>query len=272
MKKDQLRLAIISAFSISTSPLYALTINWVDGPGAGNTKPFSIGAGLTTSSAINATPFTVMPGFPPQFASEFRMIDPNGNVGGGGEKTAFDGVGDESWSFDSNGLMTGTGTAFPGNAGAFAGAAPTANTNPTLDRGTFFKGALFTFLAPTTTSLAGAAHGTSSLSFTRGDNFSIFFPVLEFQWGGSYFPLGINSGGVAFDCIGALAGNVHCAAEYTFDALAGDDPGAAGFDGWTAQWNYFGTMTPHVPQVPLPPAIWLFATGIIGLTGLAKRK
>ncbi len=57
-----------------------------------------------------------------------------------------------------------------------------------------------------------------------------------------YFPLGLNTGGVTFDCTDVLSGNVHCATEYTFDYFSGDDPGAAGFDSLTAQWNNIGCV------------------------------
>lgn len=271
MKKNTLSLAICSALTLGATSSEAVIINWLDGPGAGNTQLFAVGPGLTSASTINSTPFTTA--FADQ-ASEFRMISPfDGNVGGGGEKSPLTGVGDESWRFDnSTGLLTGTGTAFPGNPGTYSGsagsAAPTANTNPTLDRGSSFKGQLFLFLAPTTTSLAGDAYGAASISFTSGDNFAIFFPTLEYQWGGAYFPLGINTGGVTFDCIGALSGNVQCAAEYTINAAMGDDPDNAGFDGWTAQWNYYGTMS----AVPLPAAVWLFGSGLLGLLTIAARR
>ena len=242
MKKNPLSLAIFSALGLGATSADAVIINWLDGPGAGNTQPFNTGPSLTSASIINSTPFTTTSLFigGPD-ASEFRMISPLDNqVGSGGEKSPLTGVGDESWSFaDPTGLMTGTGTAFPGNPGtgssSVGSAAPTANTNPTLDRGSNFKGLLFQFLAPTTTSLAGDAYGAASISFTGGDDFAIFFPTLEYQWGGAYFPLGINTGGVNFDCIGALSGNVQCAAEYTINAALGDDPDNAGFDGWTAQ-------------------------------------
>lgn len=274
MQNNKLSFAVALSLGFCTSSIQAVTINWIDGPGAGNATLFAVGTGLTTPSAINSLPFTLagsisnLPGTP----SEFRMLSPSGLVGGGGEKTPIRGTGDQSWTFaDPTGLMTGTGSAFPGNPGStVAGsAAPTANTNPSLDMGSNFKGPNFVFLAPTTTSLAGAAYGAASIAFTSGDNFSILFPTLEFQWGGAYFPLGLNTGGVSFDCVGALSGNVHCAAEHTLSAAAGEDPGVAGFDAWTAQWNFFGTMTPHA--VPVPAAVWLFGSGLVGLVGMAHR-
>jgi len=270
MKKKSLRLAIFSVLSLGAPSSDAVIIKWLDGPGAGNTQPFAVGPGLTSVSAINSTPFTRIPNDYLPEASEFRMVAPDGRVGGGGEKSPLTGVGDESWSFDATtGLMTGTGTAFPGNQGAPVGSvAPVMNTNPTLDRGSFFKGIPFDFLAPTTTSLAGDAYGPASISFISGDLFTIFFPTLELQWGGAYFPLGLNTGGVNFDCIGALSGNVQCAAEYTFNAAMGEDPGNTGFDGWTAQWNFYGTMS----AVPLPATVWLFGSGLLGFLGVASRQ
>lgn len=268
MQKKAVQIAVAAALGVTASAAQAVTINWLDGIGAGNTTPFP--------SAINSSPFTTTPVFPPPNPrnSEFRMIDPGGAVGGGGEKSIIDGVGDESWTFDAAGALTGTGAAFPSNPGAFAGAAPSASTNPTLNQNAPFFGPAFNFLAPTTTSLAGAAYGTGTISFTSGDNFSMFFPVMEAQWGGTYFPLGIKDGGVGitFSCNGALSGNVRCTAEHTIDASQGEDPGVAGFNGWTAQWDLYGTMTPHTPEVPVPAAVWLFGSGLVGLVGVARRR
>ena len=279
MQKTAIKLAVAAVLGVSGTTAHAFTITWADGPGVGNLDTFKVGPGLTTPSAINSTPFTQTAVFPPPNPrnSEFRMIDPTGTVGGGGEKSIIDGIPGESWSFCQNCFsMTGTGAGFPSNPGAFAGAAPTASTNPTMGQAAPFFGPGFNFLAPAQGTLAGAAYGFGTINFDSTDNFTMHFPILEAQWGGTYFPLGLanNNAGITFNCTGATTGSVNCAAEHTIDASVGEDPGAAGFNGWTAQWYLQGSMTPvhQAPVIPVPAAVWLFGSGLIGLVGVARRR
>jgi len=39
---------------------------------------------------------------------------------------------------------------------------------------------------------------------------------------------------------------------------------------WDATWDY--TLSFTVASVPVPPAVWLFGSGLIGLIGIARRK
>ena len=264
MKKTSLYVAVAAVLGATAPAVQATTMTFFDGPNDGT--PFNVGVGLTTPSAVNATPFTTTPPFPPPNPrnSEFRMIDPGGTLGGGGEKSIFSGG--ETWEFCSGcGAMQGTSTG-NNNPGAFAGAAPLANTNETTGVAAPFFGNPFNFLAPSDTNLAGQAYGAASISFTSGDNFSVFFPTLEAQWGGTYFPLAA----VTLDCVGALSGSFHCAGEHTITTA--EDPGGAGFSGWTAQWNLHGTVTPHPSAIPVPAAVWLFGSGLMGLVGVARRR
>jgi len=271
MKKTSVSVAVVAVLGLSASAAQATTLTFANGPGAGNTAPFVVGPGLTTPSAINASPFTTTPLFPPPNPrhSEYRMIDPGGVLGGGGQKSIFDGG--ETWTFCTD-CGTLLGVSMPlNNPGAFAGANPTANTAQTLGVAAPFFGPGFNFLAPiefgANANAAGAAYGGASISFTSGDNFTVFFPTMEAQWGGTYFPLAA----ITLDCVGALSGNFHCAGEHTI--TIGEDPGGAGFSGWTAQWNLFGTITPvHTPEVPVPAAVWLFGSGLMGLVGVARRR
>jgi hypothetical protein len=257
MQKTLLQIAVASVLGVSATAASAVTITWSDGLNDGQAFP----------STINASPFSTTPAFPPPNPrnSEFRMIDPGGVLGGGGQKSIFDGG--ETWTFNSGGAMTGV-TGTPLNPGAFAGAAPTPGTNSTLGQNAPFFGPQFNFLANTTSSLAGAAYGPATISFTSGDNFTIFFSTLEAQWGGTYFPLAA----VSLGCTGATSGSIRCTGEHTILAANGEDPGAAGFNNWTAQFDLRGSMTPHTPAIPVPAAAWLFGSGLLGLVGVARRR
>jgi hypothetical protein len=188
--------------------------------------------------------------------------------------------------------MTGV-TGTPGNVGAasFPGsAAPTPNTNPTLQQNTFFGGPAFNLLAPITGSLAGSAYGNAAYMGgvpTAGTNISfITAPVLEAQWGGLWFPLGASSGGMTL--IANISNVMTVGNTTTFDfhmyanecidgpetrgctaGGGGEDPGDAGFSGWTFQWHQQGS---GAYVVPIPAAVWLFSSGVLGLAGFARRR
>lgn len=214
--------------------------------------------------------------------TEFRLIGPSDagcTVGGAeGEMDIYSTAAGQTWIFDGDavagGSMTGV-TGFPNNPGISldvsldGSAAPLANTNPTLNQDALFFGVPFNFLAPTTTSLAGAAYGAATLRYGAGDNFSIHFNVMEFQWAGYWLPLGISSAGIDFRCTGATTGNFTCIAEHLITYY--EDLNAAGFGGWVAQWRIAGTLDELHP-VPIPAAAWLLGSGLLGLVPLARRK
>lgn len=215
--------------------------------------------------------------------SEFRMCDPTGTALSGSQKDVMNGG--ETWSFSSSGQMAGV-SGTPTNPGAYTGsAAPVAGSNITLQQSTVFFGPAFNFLAPINLSGAGATYGAGMYNVgppTNGYYASIFsFPVLEAQWGGTFFPLGQASGGVTFS--GTLSGCVTTGlvTDCHFDIYANEyidaseDPGSAGFAGWTAQWHLQGnnSLVYTAPAaVPVPAAVWLFGSGVLGLAGFVRRK
>lgn len=272
MKKTTLSIALMAALGLSATVAQAdqlYTITWSNN--AGGEAAFGDIISTRTNNPGSGVPFSAA------FAAgmEFRMISPFASIGGGGEKDTI--FGGETWAFDGNPTDSMTAlTGLPLNSGAAnSPVAPTAGTNEALLQVAPFFGGDFTFLAPTTTNLAGGAYGAGKLNFGSTDNFSIFFSVLEAQWGGTYFPLGSvgtdgDGLGITFDCTGALSGNIHCEAEELIDAA--EDPGAAGFAQWTAQWDMTGTLNPVHSAVPVPAAVWLFGSGLLGLVGVARRK
>lgn len=228
----------------------------------------------------------------------FRMCDPGGALGGGAPLHKDSITGGETWTFNDAGTMTGV-TGTPGNPGttpagtaSFPGsAAPLPGTNPGLQQNAVFFGSPFNFLAPTAGSLAATAYGAGSLlggAVVTPGTTTFFAPVLEAQWAGTWFPLGSFGGaGITFVM------DITPTSASTFDFVlranecidgasvagctpggGGEDPGSAGFGGWTAQWFMSGsgvTSGAH-SVVPIPAAVWLFGSGLLGLVGVARRK
>jgi hypothetical protein len=259
-----------------------------------------MGAGAAQASVVltfadTHTGTTALPGACSGVAwttdGNFRMCDPTGLVLGGGLPAHKDAMmGGETWTFDDAGVMTAVGGT-PGNPGttpagsaSFPGsAAPVAGSNPSLQQPATFFGGAFNFLAPTAGSLAGAAYGTGSLvggPVIINGTTTFTAPVLEAQWSGTWFPLGQASGGITFVM------DITATSATTFDFILranelidlAEDPQPAGFAAWTAQWYLSGSGTTsgahsvQVSAVPVPAAVWLFGSGLLGLVGIARRK
>src|SRR3989344_1992038 len=176
--------------------------------------------------------------------NEFRMCSPAGVLGGGAPLQKDTMLGSEFYHFSDANLLTGTAY----GAASYAGGVPVAG-----------MGVPF-----------------------------ITAPVLEAQWGGTWFPLGSAFvGAVGIDTALGLnfvaditsvvtVGSVttfsfHMYANELIDAS--EDPGSAGFAGWAAPWHPQGTGTYTAPNaIPVPAAVWLFGSGLLGLVGIARRK
>jgi len=210
---------------------------------------------------------------------EFRMISPFASIGGGGVKDVIYDSAGQTWTFDDSdatSLMTSV-SGMPSNSGTSSTTnspvAPTAGTNDALQQIAPFFGGDFTFLAPVSGSLAGNAYGEGKATVlvldrtTPGSEvilLSIDFPVLEAQWGGTYFPLGqTDNKGITFSSNVSNFVNIG-GGMMTFDFVlygehnitADEDPGGAGFAFWTAQWELPGTGQAKIIDIQAP-----FVTG-----------
>lgn len=276
MKKTLLSTAV--ALSFAATGVQAVTFNFDN----------------STSAGVQGTDFNYTCNTGNMNAGkEFRMCDPNGALGGGlpAKKDTINGS--EQWMFSGGvtGLMTGV-----ANTNSTAGISATVasyvdagyvlgsadrNGGLGLDQGADFFGANFGFLAPIVGEEAntGAAHANDVgvaagvYTATSATTFTVFFATLEAQWNGTHFSLGRDSGGITF--AGTTDGtNFSMWAEELIDPS--EDNGAAGFGGWTAEWYYVGTLdgftAPGAPAVPVPAAVWLFGSGLLGLVGVARRK
>ena len=227
--------------------------------------------------------------------AEFRLCDPTGTSLGTGlplQKNVLNGG--EQWIFNDAGVLTGV-SGTPGNPGtldeeASGSAAPVAGTNPTLHQTLALIVAPMNLLAPIQDSLAAAAYGAgvflNGLPPDVSENTPfLHFPVIEMQWAGAWLPLGQASGGVTFyaDIYNIVAGDYvpGLGSWYGFDfhlhaseyVDPGEDPNGVGFSGWTLQWELQGQgVYSTQPPVPVPAAVWLFGSGMLGLFGVIVRR
>lgn len=274
MKKAILNSSI--ALIISSSSAQAVTFNFDNSITAGV-------QGADFSYACNTSNMDA--------GKEMRMCDPEGNLGGGFAFQKDTINGSEQWMFSDGvtGLMTGVANTSATNGltspyasyidlGYVEGSADR-NGGPALDQGTPFFGETISFLAPTLGSdaITGAAHANDVAiaagvyTATSMSTFEIFFATLESQWAGTHMSLGRDSGGVTF--YGTTDGtNFSMWAEEVIDAT--EDNFSVGFAAWSFEWYYVGTIDGfEAPSaVPIPAAIWLFGSGLLGLIGFAKRK
>ena len=269
-------------------------------PGVALTAPddINLNFGNTTSALVNGVDFVSTCNTTQDMLAgrEFWMCDPSGNLGGGlpNKKDTINGT--EVWSFDSStGQMSSvTNTGVTGGVDSTIAAAidsgsmlPTADRDggPAIDQGAEFFSNIFGFLAPFTGSQAatsGSPHpndtgyGNPTIAFDIVNNeVSVFFPVLEAQWAGTHFPLGltgnagitmkgpitnvvINNGGSGFTSF-----DYRISGEHTITGE--EDPGSAGFGGWSPLWVMVGSGTApdFLFNPPNPPTS---SVGVIGPT------
>jgi len=290
MKNKTFGLAVAALLGVQATPSIAatLTLSFSDNlsPGA---------AALPLTKAAN-TPF--------DRSTEFRFVDADGTVPPSGSNTKDVFNGSESWTFGGANIvgaeLTGVGGT-PGNVGGSTRAPITnsasgfpicsgANTTgcPTIQQVTTFAGSSleFNFLAPVAGSEPGNAFGPATIlewNPALSDGFKIHFPVLQFQWGDGNYVLGADydpgtpgtvfnkslSPGITF--VGGLdngvANTFRLYAEHT---ITNDEPAITSFNLQTVQWEVVGTY--GTSTVPIPATAWLFASGLLGLVSIARRK
>jgi hypothetical protein len=263
-------IATMVAASFASGAASAATVTFLDN--ATPTNPFP-----SSSLGVDSFLGTTFAG-----GTEFRVINPNtadpndGSFSGGGQKSVVGATG-IAWDFDAGGNLTSVtgGAATPGTLPAYlsqpantgyADSAPGAWLNapflfppPTGN---------FGFIAPTVGGPEDTTYGHATIDLTPGvDAFTIEIPDLTAQWANSVFTLGSDSGGITFNCTGALTGTGSCTAEHLITV----PEDSAGFAGQYAQWD-FDVQVTGVSTVPVPAAAWLFGSAILGLVGVGRRK
>ena len=105
----------------------------------------------------------------------------------------------------------------------------------------------------------------------------ILFPVLEGQFNDAVvFKLGNASGGVSFFADISNVATFGNTTTFAFllhasELIDASEVSDTGYTGFTVQWELQGTGS-YVAPVPVPAAIWLLGSGLLGLTACATRR
>ena len=251
MKKSMISTAVATALALGGSSAFAATtITLLDNTNPTNPFPSALTVNNTAMAAGN----------------EFRVNTAGGASSGFGEKSIVDGS--QSWTFNDAGLMTavaGTGTVpvaanQPPNPGV-------GGTGPGLFLNATFFGGDFGYLAPTVGSAVATTFGAASIQNIIGDTFEVKIPTMEAHWNGGIFTIGsTDPTGVIFSCSGYTSGAGQCTAEQIIAA----DEDSAGFVGQYTEFDFGVSVA--TSAVPVPAAVWLFGSGLLGLVGVARRK
>jgi hypothetical protein len=250
MKKTLISTAIATSLALGASSAQALTVTLLP-----NNNPL---ATYPATDAANNGAFNGAFDLQMSAPNEFRVMN-GGAVSGGGEKSIVDGL--QTWEFtDFGGTLTAVGgtdivpaaTTLP-SSGALGISGPGMFLNAEF----LFPGGFFGFLAPIGTA---AANGPATINGTT-DNFTMSFPILEAHWSGGAFSIGKSNGGVDITCVA-----LHC----TGDQQIAPADDTLGFANQWVQFEFDVTVDPTV--IPVPAAVWLFGSGLLGLVGVARRK
>ena len=169
-------------------------------------------------------------------------------------------------------MDSGTFTMYGGGPGGLVGQYP--DVTGTVGGGTWAVASASTFFGLLWTAHSGATFGPGTYSID----------TIE---GGTYAGLSVGAGQVGGHILfnyGATINidvvniwDVACAAgscTYTSTDINGDGVLGIGmidgaFPGFRANFDF---VAPEVSQVPVPAAVWLFGSGLLGLVGVARRK
>ncbi len=231
----------------------------------------STGAALTTSVVLNFTtgsgPST---GTPPASGSWFSMLaaDTDGD--------SYADANEYTPISQNNGIHIGTVQSASGSHGSFPGCDPGATKctgaggpgeNPNIDNPWSFFGAT-------------GMHQTTSAITEVGSTANGFMKTLDFSgwnvtWNGiASIPMGGDTANFAADTgLATITCSIaSCSVSSTFTLDYSGHTECDGTVGGSCGVLYSLHLEGQVSAVPVPAAIWLFGSGLLGLVGMARRK
>ena len=84
------------------------------------------------------------------------------------------------------------------------------------------------------------------------------------------FPEPMDQSGMAVTTATELLGSLNAPGSFTFDATPGEY--FVSFFGEAGASTSYGMYGIEISQVPVPAAVWLFGSGLIGLVGMMRRR
>ena len=121
------------------------------------------------------------------------------------------------------------------------------------------------------TGMHGSSVATDIIS-AAGNTATLDFSGWYVTWSG--IPV-IDMGSGASNGVASIACGVDCSLGDTYTLTYGatvpvGDP--SGFGGVSYQLNMVGTIGEQTAVIPVPAAVWLFGSGLLGLVGVARRR
>ncbi len=159
---------------------------------------------------------------------------------------------------NNNGVVLGTAQAA---SGSHTGA-PNGTENPGIDKPWLFFGNTGLDYTSSPTNVLTAAGNTADVDFSGWTvtwNSIASIPMSGGAWG-------TNASGVANVTCGVDCGNGDTYSLYYTATVPAGSP--SGFGGVKYRLNLKGTVS----EIPVPAAIWLLGSGLLGLVGVARRK
>ena len=109
--------------------------------------------------------------------------------------------------------------------------------------------------------------GTLSVASAAGNSATINMTGWTVMWGAPQAPIDMGQGADAIVTCG-----VDCGVGDSFVLDYNAVVPSGGFAGVAYQFHISGTIGAGTPEIPVPAAVWLFGSGLLGLVGVARRR